>query len=460
MIRGYHFSGILHEDGWSDSIYVDINEKGLIQSKSDSPSSTVNYEEVSGFALPGIVNSHSHAFQYAMAGLAEIHNTNQSADDFWSWRKLMYDIALSVDPDQVENIAAFLYAEMLRHGYTRVVEFHYLHHDKKGNQYRNRAELGCRLVAASEKAGIKITLVPIFYQKGGFGKEATDEQRRFISKNEEEYLLLWETSKSVTDQHSNANIGRGIHSLRAVDPDMIKSFTHNLNDDLPFHLHIAEQLKEVDDCLGYLNARPVEWALDNLPLTTNYHLVHSTHMTNSETEKLAGTGSHVVLCPSTEGNLGDGLFNLKAFQNKGGKWSLGTDSHIGLNPMEELRILDYGQRTSTHQRNIFTDNAEGDSGNSALQQIIKSGRAATGIVQSNYFEIGKPFDALVIDANHPLFANSIKRNLSSTIVYASDPGMYLGTIVNGKWLIRNGHHLGDENIRNNFSKSIRQLAIR
>jgi len=404
-------------------------------------------------------NAHSHAFQYAMVGLTERH-LNHQQDDFWGWRKAMYQLALSINPDQMEAIATMLYMEMLRHGYTEVAEFHYVHHSVSGKPYNNLAELGERLVNAAKKVGLKITLIPIFYQKGGFGKAAEVHQKRFISKNIAAYLKLLAASEKATQAYADASLAYGVHSLRAVEPTEIKKLLSALNPAMPFHLHISEQLKEVSESIAYLGKRPVEWLTQNIELNEDFHLVHATHLTNEEVMAIAKSKANVVLCPSTEGNLGDGIFSLKTFQKAAGNWSIGTDSHIGLNPFEELKFLDYGQRLISHRRNTFIDNQQGDSGLYALEKFISNGRKAMGKSKTNYFEKGQAFDALVLDAKHPILAVCSIKNLASTIVYASDVSMHLGTMVNGKWVIQKGKHKDGQRIKKQFKKALKQLKNR
>src|SRR5882724_5190325 len=344
-------------------------------------------ETIDGFALPGFQNAHSHAFQYAMAGLAENHPRG-TPDDFWSWREAMYQCALTVSPEQAEAIAAMLYAEMIRVGYTHVAEFHYLHHDKDGRPYSNLAEMGERMVAAAKTAGIKITLVPVFYQKGGFGLDPQPRQRRFISATVDDYFKLVEASKKVLKDYLDASLGVSVHSLRAVDLNDIKTTFNQGPKELPFHLHVAEQKKEIIDCLAFCHQRPMQWVLENLPVNERFHLIHSTHLDDDELKKLAASQANVVLCPSTEGNLGDGFFRMKEYVKLNGRWSIGTDSHIGLNPLEEFRMIDYRQRLLTNQRNTF----EGDAASYMVNESVASGRKAMGENRYNHFEVGKPFD--------------------------------------------------------------------
>ena len=424
----YKFSALLLTQGWIEQVYVGIDSAGIITYLSTDKPPVENIEIVHGAAVPGFQNSHSHAFQYGMAGMAERHAAG-TKDDFWSWREAMYQCALSQEPDQLEVLATTLYKEMLRYGYTHVAEFHYLHHDKNGHHYINKAEIGERLIAAAATAGIKITLVPVFYQKGSFGQAPQERQKRFICHTIDQYFELLESSKTAVGQYQNASLGFGVHSLRAVDAeDIIRTFNEGPKD-LPFHLHAAEQLKEITDCTAYLGQRPAEWLLDHLPVNERFNLVHCTHLTDEETKRLALSGANAVLCTGTEGNLGDGIFRLKDYTSHGGKWCLGTDSHISLNPVEDLRWLDYTQRMLSHQRNTFDDGA-----NILVANTVLNGRSAMGINTTQYFEIGGSFDAAVYDLKRPLLKQAAIENLLPVIVYTADSSALLGTIINGKWI--------------------------
>jgi formimidoylglutamate deiminase len=452
----YHFNSLWHNQAWLSPAYVGVDDKGQVAYLSDKPPvEATSVEYINGIALPGFQNAHSHAFQYAMAGLAENHPVGTS-DDFWSWREAMYQCALSVNPDEAEAIAAMLYAEMLRHGYTHVVEFHYLHHDKDGKPYANLAEMGERMVAAAKTAGINITLTPVFYQKGGFEIVPQLRQRRFISTTAEEYFHLLDDSATVVKDQSHARLAYSVHSLRAVNlEDIVQAYQQGPND-IPFHLHLAEQKKEVNDCMAYTKQRPAEWLLNNLPVNDRFHLVHSTHLNGAELHALAASKATVVLCPSTEGNLGDGIFRMKEYVQLGGNWCIGTDSHIGLNPLEEFRMIDYRQRLVTNLRNTF----EGDSAAYLVDTEIKNGRMAMGLGSEKPFAIGQPFDAVVYNSSAPLLAVTSPERLMATIVYASDASMSLGTMVRGKWVVKNNQHIDSENIRKHFVKAIRGIKNR
>jgi formimidoylglutamate deiminase len=436
-MRTLQFKALCQKDKWISPAFVEINNDGKILSIDNQNKTNHSVENIEGIALPALVNSHSHAFQYAMNGMAEVH-THHNADDFWSWREAMYQVALSISPEEMEATATILYTEMLRVGYGEVVEFHYLHHNKNGQMYDFLPEMSVRLLKAAQNAGIKITLVPIFYQKGGFGKNHTDGQKRFISKDFDTYLKLFEAVKNEVKKYKNASLGVGFHSLRAMSPELLPIFIDVFTKEkYPIHLHIAEQLLEIKDCLNYLHARPVEWLLNNAPLNQQWNLTHCTHLTDFETLKLAKTQANVILCPSTEGNLGDGIFNYKNFQNYGGKFAIGTDSHIGLNPAEELRWLDYGQRLRTHNRQTFINDNQNNSGKNALSTLFFTGKKTAGKFFNEFFEVGNDFDALVLDAKNPIVQRQNLEYLLSSWLYGLDCNAYLGTIINGEWKILN-----------------------
>ncbi|HUF05427.1 MAG TPA: formimidoylglutamate deiminase [Aridibacter sp.] len=453
----FHFNAILQSSGWLENTKISTNDKGIITSI--EPDRRERERGADGYAIPGFRNCHSHAFQYAMAGLAERHDPSSGRDDFWGWRNKMYEIALWLDPDQVEQIARMLYWELIRHGYTHVCEFHYLHHDKDGTQYDNPAEMGERLIAAAENAGINITLLPVFYQKGGFGKDPLPEQRRFISRTFDDYASLLEHTVRACEKSETASAGVAVHSLRGVDPDDVIRTAETLGTDLPFHIHISEQLKEVEECIEHLDARPVEWALENLELTDRFNFIHATHVNEAEINGMAGRGVNVVLCPSTEGNLGDGIFPLRLFCELGGTWSIGTDSHVGLNPFEELRLLDYGQRLTTHKRDTFRGDSESSAEN-AIRSSFFAGVKGTGERTSEYFEVGKPLNACVIRDDHPMVESCETHALADRIVYVSEPTWIKGTVVNGIWTCKEGEVIRADKIRGRYREILWDLDLK
>jgi formimidoylglutamate deiminase len=457
--RYKRFKGLLSEKGMSGETWVELDDDGKIAGFLNEKPKDGAIEYIEGYAIPGFQNAHSHAFQYAMAGLAEIHSTAQTPDDFWSWREAMYNIALGINPEQMEAIATMLYSEMVRHGYTSVAEFHYVHHDKNGEHYSNLAEMGERLISAAKTAGIRITLVPMFYKNGGFGKAATEGQRRFLSKSVDEYQKLLEATEQVAKNHAHANVGFGFHSLRAVDKDAIQNALQ-FADEKPIHIHIAEQKKEIEDSVAFSEKRPVEWLYENAEVNDRWHLVHATHLNDAELSLILKSKANAVLCPTTEGNLGDGIFRLREFIAQKGNWSIGTDSHIGIDPKEELRLLDYGQRLISHKRNTFYSQENGDSGLFGYHESLISGRKAMGNPNTEYFKIGAPFDSVIIDANFPLIATSSLQRVMSTYIYSGDATANLGTMVNGEWMVKFNHHNNVIDIRRRFAETLKELGIR
>jgi formimidoylglutamate deiminase len=427
-MKVYRFTALLQNEGWVSPAYVAIDEAGRITYLAElPPPHATAVETVEGLALPGFYNAHSHAFQYAMAGQAELHPTGIT-DDFWTWRESMYRCALHLSPDDLERTAAACYRQMIRHGYTHVAEFHYLHHHIDGKPYTNPAEMGERLLAAAATAGIRITLIPVFYQKGGFGMEPLPAQRRFICPTADAYLTLLEHTRRAVTCYEGASLGFGVHSLRAAEPQAAIEIIQAGPDQLPFHIHAAEQLKEVTDCQKFLKQRPVEWILNNLPVSSRFHLVHCTHLTEQEVQQLAQSEANVVLCPSTEANLGDGIFRLTEYLKAGGRFSVGSDSQVCLNPLEELRWLDYTQRLVTHRRNTFTDG-----GLTLMNITLAAGRRAMGIAATSFFAPGQPLDAAVFSL--PPEKDFDKTTALAELLYAS-AGTLAGTLIGGRWQYR------------------------
>lgn len=452
--RVFQFKALRRADEWVSPAYVSLNERGVIQDISESAPEGNEVENVNGFALPGFHNAHSHAFQYAMAGIAEKHDIN-AVDDFWSWRQAMYACALTIDPGQMIGIASMLYAEMLKRGYTHVAEFQYLHHDKNGKPYDNVAEMSVCLVAAAAIAGIRITLVPVFYQKGGFGRDAESAQRRFCFTDVDQYFRLLDDCAGVVKDLSTARLGFGVHSLRAAEANDIKQIAENGPAGLPFHMHAAEQLKEVNDSLIHLKQRPVEWLLNNLDVNERYHLIHCTHLSDDEVIRLGRSKAHVVLCPGTEANLGDGIFRLTNYAEHSNRWSIGTDSQISLNPLEDLRWLDYTQRLTSHRRNTFADGAA-----VLLHNTFFSGKEAMGMTAQDFFERGQPFDAVVYDGDSPLLSVAGFEHLLPTLIYTADAAVVMGTIVDGEWITKHNTHKKQDEIFADFQKAVKDLQAR
>lgn len=414
----YQFQNILQKDGWTGEVYITVGEdKKITAIEKEKPEGEIFPQ--SGALIPGFKNAHSHAFQFAMAGLNESIPTEADGDDFWSWRENMYSLALELSPDEMQKIATDLYTEMRRYGYSHVAEFHYLHHDKEGNPYSNMSEMGERLMVAAATAGIKLTLIPMFYQMGGFNLDPNPKQRRFLSKTLDDYLELLESTKESAKKYDDIIIGAGVHSLRAVKTDdIIELFKTIKKDNIPKHLHISEQVKEVVDCMSHLKKRPVQWLCENIPMDENFNLVHATHLVSSEIDDIIKSKANVVLCPSTEANLGDGLFPLLEFHQKGGRFSIGTDSHVGLSPMEELRWLDYGVRLTEMKRNPLCKGGE-SSGEILFHEVQETGLKSMGLSSENYFVVGEKLQGVLINTDHVLFENKPDSALINTLIYSA-----------------------------------------
>ena len=423
-MRTWKFKGLLQKSGWISPAYVAVDEDGIISKISHEPLKATQMNQ-EGWAFPGVPNAHSHAFQYAMAGTSEIPSPNQN-DHFWSWREKMYALATQLNPDEIEAIATVLYREMLRVGYTSVAEFQYLHHDVDGAPYENPAEISQRLASAAYKAGIRITLVPIYYKQGGFGKEASPHQRRFLHSNVDAYLKLVSHVAALSMEYEHVGYGVGVHSLRAATLEDLR-LVFSSSSGVPKHVHISEQRQEVDEAVSFLGKRPVDCLLEEGLIDCNTHLVHATHMTDAEVEGVAKAGGNIVLCPSTEGNLGDGFFPLRSYMAYGGRWCLGSDSHTTLDPMEELRWLDYGQRLQSEKRCTF-DPYRG------LEQVVLNGRSALGSESSDYFEVGKALDAFTVGDDHPLIHESSSVHLLSTLIHNVGSRNLMGTIMRGRYV--------------------------
>ncbi|MBD9499017.1 MULTISPECIES: formimidoylglutamate deiminase [unclassified Ensifer] len=376
--------------GWTRNVQLTLK-----QGKIAAISSEVPPEQAAGerhdILLPAMPNLHSHAFQRAMAGLTETRGDGD--DSFWSWRTLMYRFALSMTPDQMEAVAAQLYMEMLEAGFGRVGEFHYLHHDKDGNRYSNIAEMAERIAAAANDTGIALTLLPVFYAHSGFGAQAPGkEQRRFINSVEGFAQLTEAAAKSISSL-PNSRIGIAPHSLRAATVDEIRQILPVANGG-PIHIHVAEQTKEVEDCISFCGARPIEYLLSNFSINDTWCLIHATHMTAEETAAVAKAGAVAGLCPITEANLGDGIFPITDFLKAGGSFGIGSDSNVLIAVSDELRQLEYSQRLAQRARNVIAP-PNGSTGQTLYEKATMGGSAA--LAATAKIAQGEPADLVSYD---------------------------------------------------------------
>lgn len=441
-----HATTALLAEGWRKNVRLTLSGGRIAAIETDvAPDAG---DERHAVLLPAMPNLHSHAFQRAMAGLAEVRGP--ANDSFWSWRTVMYKFALSMTPDHVEAVAAKLYMEMLEAGFGRVGEFHYLHHDKDGSPYANIAEMAERIGAASAETGIGLTLLPVLYAHSGFGGAAPIEgQRRFIN-SAENFAQLMDASRQVTGRLEGAELGVAPHSLRAVTPDEL-SVAIELAGDGPVHIHVAEQVKEVEDCLAWSGARPVQWLLDHAPVDQRWCLIHATHMTEDETRRMAKSGAIAGLCPITEANLGDGVFSAPMFLSEGGRFGIGSDSNILISVAEELRQFEYSERLALRARNVIATTG-GSTGRALFEQALAGGGAAlkapAGLVAGHYADIvsldtgGAPFlseDRLI---DHWIFAGGV----TVDNVWAR-----------GRKQVENGRHLRRDQIDRRFIAAMTEL---
>ena len=375
------FGSALLPDGWASGVRLTVAQGRIERVEVDTAPG--DSDERHGVAIPGLPNLHSHAFQRGLAGLTE--RRGPTGDSFWTWRELMYRFVERLDPDGVEAIAALVYAEMLEGGFTHVGEFHYLHHDQDGQHFANPGELAGRIGAAAETTGIGLTLLPTFYAHSGFGGAAPNpRQRRFIN-TLDSFARVVEASRNEVRGLAGAVVGVAPHSLRAVTPEELKGVVKIAQGEV-IHIHIAEQTKEVQDCLTWSGQRPIEWLLEHQGVDDRWCLVHATHATAAEVAGMAASRAVVGLCPITEANLGDGIFPAPPFVEQGGRYGVGSDSNVMLDGAEELRVLEYSQRLAQRARNVLA-RAEGQStGRSLFDAALAGGaqalRARAGGVNS------------------------------------------------------------------------------
>ncbi|MGE0768402.1 MAG: formimidoylglutamate deiminase [Hyphomicrobiaceae bacterium] len=418
--------------GWQRDVRLELTS-GVISSVTASAPARPGDERV-GCLIPGLPNLHSHAFQRGMAGLAEWRGPG--SDDFWSWREVMYKFAHTMSPDQMEIIATQAYVEMLESGFTRVGEFHYLHHDSDGRAYADIGEMASRICAAAAVTGIGLTLLPVFYAHGNFGAvPATPGQRRFIT-SLDCFVRLLDRCEAYARGLEAALVGVAPHSLRAVTPEELVDLA-GLRPNAPIHMHISEQTKEVDDCLAWCGRRPVAWLLDTTPVDGRWCLVHATHMDGDETKRLAASGAVAGLCPVTEANLGDGIFNSEDFQAADGRYGVGTDSNILISAADELRQLEYAQRLRERRRNVLATSGA-SSGTTVFSRALQGGSQALGVAGLGIAAGGRA-DLVGLDLADAAFAGSTPPRLVDAWIFAARRPIS-AVWVGGKRVVTDGRH--------------------
>jgi formimidoylglutamate deiminase len=450
-IRRFRADQLWRADGWQVDATLGVTANGRFLDATQGAS-----ESIGRWVLPGMPNLHSHAFQRAMAGLAERKGRND--DSFWSWRETMYTFAAAIGPDELKAIAAQLYVEMLKAGYTQVCEFHYLHHQPDGTPYAQPEAMSLALIEAAREAGIALTLLPVLYISGGFdGRALTARQRRF-GHDVDGYLRLLETLRK--HESDDLRVGIALHSLRAVPEQALREvLASDAAKDRPIHIHIAEQIGEVQDCLATRGARPVEWLFDHADVDARWCLVHATHLTEAETLQLARSGAVAGLCPTTEANLGDGLFPLAAYQDAGGTLGIGSDSHISISPVEELRWLEYGQRLTSGHRNIAA-RAQGVSvGETLWREALHGGAQASGLPIGE-LRSGARADLIVLDENSPLLAARDARSMLDSFLFAGNTPLVRDVMCGGEWVVRDFRHRDEARIAARYRATVSALAAR
>ncbi len=408
--------------GWARDVCIEVDDAGAISDVSFAKRG----EKLAGPVLPGMANLHSHAFQRAMAGLAEVRGPGQ--DDFWSWRELMYRFVERVTPKHAKAIATQAYLEMLMHGYTAVAEFHYVHHP---------AGMLMSHLEAARETGIAITLLPSLYSWAGFGRKPLEPRQKRFASSVRDVLAVLDSARSHLS--SEVKLGVAAHSLRAVDPGALRELVAAVPDDAPIHIHAAEQTKEVDDCRAALGRRPVEWLLAEMRIDERWCVVHATHMTDEETRAFAASGAVAGLCPTTEGNLGDGIFPLTEYRASRGRYGIGGDSHVSRDPAEELRLLEYFQRITRRKRNVTTSEETPAVGTTLWLEAAAGGAQALGR-RMGKIAPGMRADLVVLDPEHIDLQGRSGDAIANALVFAGASGMVRDVMVAGRWVVKGKRH--------------------
>jgi formimidoylglutamate deiminase len=437
--------------GWVEDVSVEI-AGGVISKITPNATPSADAVRVDSL-LPALGNAHSHTFQRAMAGMTEKRIAGR--DNFWTWRDLMYRFVDHLTPEHIEAIAALAFMEMLESGYASVGEFHYVHHQKAGVRYDNLAELSNRIFAAAKITGIGLTHLPVLYSHGGAGKAALAAGQLRFGNDVATFVKLVDQAKtSMAEMPSDCRIGIAPHSLRATCPDDLKALLQ-IHEAEPIHLHIAEQKKEVEDIQAWLGARPVEWLLGNANVDAKWCLVHATHMRESETLALAKSGAVAGLCPITEANLGDGIFEGAAYLNAGGAFAVGTDSNVNISLVEELRTLEYSQRLRDRARNVLVV-SEGSVGHTIYTNAAKGGAQALGR-KAGDIAIGMLADLVAIDSNTPALCALKQNELLDGLVFAAKDDVVTDVWSAGRHSVQAGKHKHRDAIIANYKKAITSL---
>lgn len=428
------------------------DERGVVD-RSSTKAEHAGHPSSVRFVLPGMPNAHSHAFQRAMADMAE--RLGDPYDSFWTWRERMYAFAAIIEPHDLFAIASQLYMEMLEAGYTQVCEFHYLHHAPGGKHYDDPATMSKALLEAAADVGIGITLLPVLYQTGGFdGRPLSARQTRFGHTIDQYQALLQGLKPSLA---ANQRLGLCLHSLRAVPEAAMREVLFGRPEGVPVHIHIAEQTAEVEECLAVRGQRPVAWLLDHADVDADWSLVHATHLDDAEVGALARSGAVAALCPTTEANLGDGVFPLVEFQAAGGAWSIGSDSHISVSPVEELRWLEYGQRLTRRRRNLASRAECPSTGEALFAAAWAGGRRSCGLPPDGAVMDG---DFVVIDDDAPQLVGATASDLLDRWIFSGNRPMVREVWTQGQPRVVDGHHIHREAVEARYALHLNRLLQR
>jgi formimidoylglutamate deiminase len=404
------------------------------------------------YVLPGMVNLHSHAFQRALGGLTEF--AGEGPDSFWTWRDLMYRFAARITPEQIEAIAAQLFAECLRHGYTSVCEFHYLQRDTDGAAYARPAETAERVAAAAQATGMGLTLLPVLYSHAGFGEQPLKPEQRRFRTGVDDILGIVDALSPL--RGGQLEVGAAPHSLRAATIGQVRELAAQLPQGRPLHIHIAEQQGEVEQSIAYCGRRPVEYLVEQVDVDGRWCLVHATHLNEGEVAAIARSGAVAGLCPTTEANLGDGLFPLRPFIEAGGRFGIGSDSHVSQSPVEELRWLEYGQRLQHQRRNVAFTPGQRDVGQYLWQAALRGGAQAAGR-KVGALGVGLRADLLVLDGHHPNLDGVADGEVLGRFLFCGNDNLVRDVLCGGRWVVQGGRHVAQEAIARRYRDAVNEL---
>ena len=449
------FESALLPSGWARRVRVTGLDGVICAIEADVD--PADDDERHAIAIPGLPNLHSHAFQRAIAGLTE--RRGPAEDSFWTWRELMYRFVARMDPEQLEAITALAFAEMLEAGFTRVGEFHYLHQDKAGVPFADPGELAGRVAAAAAATGIALTLLPTFYAHGGFGgSEPSPRQLRFVT-DLERFARIVESSRKAVRALPGANVGVAPHSLRAVTTEELPGVVA-LASGGPVHIHIAEQVREVDDCIAWCGRRPIERLFEVTAVDDEWCLVHATHATSWELERIAGAGAVVGLCPLTEASLGDGVFPALELQTFGGRLGVGSDSNVLLDAGAELRALEYSQRLTRRARNVLAGEPGHSTGRSLFEAALAGGtQALCGAGARDRIGLAEqgPLDLVSLDAAHPALIERREDEILDSWIFAAGRDTIDCVWRAGEKVVSGGRHRNREAILARYRRALKTL---